>query len=66
MFKLLFKANKKFNEHSLVIMTSALQDLIVHNNDGNFNLEKVSNDRFILEYVQGCCLVCFRRPDPTA
>lgn len=66
MSKLLSKANKKFNEHSLVIKTSAMQDIIVHNNDGNLNLEKVSNDRFIPEYVQGCCLVCCRRSDPTA
>ena len=65
MSKLLSKANKKFNEHSLVIKTSAMQDIIVHN-DGNLNLEKVSNDRFIPEYVQGCCLVCCRRSDPTA
>ena len=66
MSKLLSKANKKFNEHSLVIKTSAMQDNIVHNNDGNLNLEKVSNDRFIPEYEQGCCLVCCPRSNPTA
>ena len=66
MSKLLSKANKKFNEHSLVIKTSAMQDNIVLNNDGNLNLEKVSNARFIPEYVQGCCPVCCCRSDLTA